>query len=300
MSQIVYHDEVKNCEGMDVVKLEETPQAKSTDNFFTRHKASLFYLITLAWSNAIWIPMALHALSIIYFPIPLVIGQTLGGASPIGAVYLLQKLTKGQVSLSGMFQRKTSESFLKKVVIYTPSIVAFPLLAVLGSLFAYGANPSIGLQVFLPGPLETLGVGGIIATIPALAIGSLLSSPILEEPGWRGFASTHLQARFGWIVASLIVGTLWWVWHIPINTANGLEVNLLTYVGMLGTSFLIDAIFHATGRRLFAAMLCHGGTIVGFTFFAGMYVWQMTLLVWFAALGIRLVQAIVKQHNTEV
>ncbi len=300
MSQILYRYEVQNCEGMDVVKLEETPLAKSTDKIFTRHKVTLFYLITLAWSNAIWIPMALHALSIIYFPIPLVIGQTLGGVSPIGAVYILQKLTKGQVSLSGMFQRKAGESFLKKIVVYVPSIVAFPLLAVLGSLLAYGADPSVGLQVFLPGPLETLGVGGIMATIPALTVGSLLSSPILEEPGWRGFANTQLPSRFGWVVTSLIVGTLWWVWHIPINIANGLEVNLLTYVGMLGTSFLIDAIFNATGRRLFAAMLCHAGTIVGFTFFAGMSMWQMVLVVWVTALTIRIVQEIVRHIKKEV
>ncbi len=227
MTEIVYPSEHQKCEGLDLVQLEENPQAKSVQSFFTRHKVAMFYLITLAWSNAIWIPMALHALSIIYFPIPLVIGQTLGGASPIGAVFILQKLTKGQVSLSAMFQWKPSESKLKKVGLYAPSIVAFPLLSVLASFLAYNSNPSVALQVFLPGPLETLGIGGIIATIPMLVIGSMLSSPILEEPGWRGFAGTQLQSRFGWVIASLIVGTLWWTWHIPINIANGIEVSLL-------------------------------------------------------------------------
>lgn len=300
MTQMVYHNESQNNEGLDLVTLEEVPQVKSKERFITRHKVAFFYVIALAWSNAIWIPMALHTLLIIYFPIPLVVGQTIGGASPIGALYLLQKLTKGEVSLTVMFHRKSGESLFKKILLYAPSIVAFPLLAVLASLLGQGSVPSGDLQVFLAGPLETLGVGGIFATIPALAVGSLLSSPILEEPGWRGFAATQLQARFGWVIASFTVGTLWWIWHIPINIVNGIEVSLLSYVGMLGTSFLIDAIFNAAGRRLFAAMLCHAGTIVCFTFFSGIYVWQMIPVAWGAALAIRIVLAIIGRHKMEV
>jgi membrane protease YdiL (CAAX protease family) len=36
-----------------------------------------------------------------------------------------------------------------------------------------------------------------------------------EEPGWRGFAQTHLQQRFGALRASLVVGFLHGIWHLP-------------------------------------------------------------------------------------
>jgi membrane protease YdiL (CAAX protease family) len=36
-----------------------------------------------------------------------------------------------------------------------------------------------------------------------------------EEPGWRGFAQTHLQRRSGALPASLVVGFLHGIWHLP-------------------------------------------------------------------------------------
>ena len=44
-----------------------------------------------------------------------------------------------------------------------------------------------------------------------------------EEIGWRGFALPHLQARFGGLGASLILGLLWTAWHLINATIPGLE-----------------------------------------------------------------------------
>lgn len=37
-----------------------------------------------------------------------------------------------------------------------------------------------------------------------------------EETGWRGFALPELQKRLSPLVASLVVGLFWAVWHIPL------------------------------------------------------------------------------------
>ena len=37
-----------------------------------------------------------------------------------------------------------------------------------------------------------------------------------EEIGWRGFALPRLQKRHNALIATLIVGILWALWHLPL------------------------------------------------------------------------------------
>ena len=54
------------------------------------------------------------------------------------------------------------------------------------------------VTVFLPGMLEILVV-----------------AQLWEEVGWRGFALPRLQRRFGPLLGTVILGTLWMCWHLP-------------------------------------------------------------------------------------
>jgi membrane protease YdiL (CAAX protease family) len=84
----------------------------------------------------------------------------------------------------------------------------------------------------LPALLSLLVVGLSIALgAPAEAQFSSLSPLTLilfilvigEEIGWRGFALPRLQARFGALRASLVLGLLWAGWHLPNQLIPGLE-----------------------------------------------------------------------------
>ncbi|MCF7914802.1 MAG: CPBP family intramembrane metalloprotease [Spirochaetaceae bacterium] len=44
----------------------------------------------------------------------------------------------------------------------------------------------------------------------------LLFSVLGEETGWRGFALPRLQERMGPLPASLVIGLIWGLWHIPL------------------------------------------------------------------------------------
>jgi membrane protease YdiL (CAAX protease family) len=85
----------------------------------------------------------------------------------------------------------------------------------------------------LPALLSLLVVGlGILLGAPAQVRFSDLSPLTLtlfvlvigEELGWRGFALPRLQARFGALGASLLLGLLWAAWHLPNQFIPGLEV----------------------------------------------------------------------------
>jgi len=49
----------------------------------------------------------------------------------------------------------------------------------------------------------------------------LVGGPLSEEFGWRRFALPALQARWGWHVASGVLGVVWAVWHRPLFDSAG-------------------------------------------------------------------------------
>lgn len=38
-----------------------------------------------------------------------------------------------------------------------------------------------------------------------------------EEPGWRGFAQSMLQKKYSPLIAGLILGVVWALWHVPLS-----------------------------------------------------------------------------------
>ncbi len=44
----------------------------------------------------------------------------------------------------------------------------------------------------------------------------LVGGPIAEEFGWRGFGQKVLQSRFDVRLASIILGVIWAIWHLPL------------------------------------------------------------------------------------
>ncbi|MBN1485051.1 MAG: CPBP family intramembrane metalloprotease [Chloroflexia bacterium] len=49
----------------------------------------------------------------------------------------------------------------------------------------------------------------------------LIFGPVPEEPGWRGYALDGLQARRGALLASLLLGLAWSLWHLPLFFIKG-------------------------------------------------------------------------------
>lgn len=98
----------------------------------------------------------------------------------------------------------------------------------------------------------------------AIALAAFLDQgAVLEEPGWRGYATPLLQTT-GWspLTTALVVGAVWGLWHIPRDVATGVVERLgaVSYVAHYLPAFLLGTI--AVSIAATFAMNRLGGSIV--------------------------------------
>lgn len=151
-------------------------------------------------------------------------------------------------------------------------------------LLALVGLPALGLVVGLPfrdgterlagsGPAVVVSYLGILSFLAVLGGGQ-------EEPGWRGFALPRMQARMGPVMASVALGLLWGLWHLPVfvlvpgyNAAGpglaGAAVSLLvfTVVGAVGQALVLTWLFNQTRGSVLLAVLAHASLNAGTGFF---------------------------------
>ena len=96
------------------------------------------------------------------------------------------------------------------------SVLLFPAITLAANALAH--RPGGGE------PLTPLGGtwGEIVKRIIALfAVDLLYGGSLGEEPGWRGFALPYLQKKHGPLEASIVLGSVWALWHAPIDVSHG-------------------------------------------------------------------------------
>ncbi len=134
-----------------------------------------------------------------------------------------------------------------------------PMATTLGaaSVVARRLDPAPGRSAWTPGRLA--------ATAAVAASAALPGGPLGEEPGWRGYALPLLQRRRSPLTASLAVGLVWSIWHVPLLAAvpdQRLGVPLRTYLVPFTVSLIGQSVFHtwlqnASGGSVPLAVLAH-------------------------------------------
>lgn len=129
---------------------------------------------------------------------------------------------------------------------------------------------SIGIDLLLGGSLPQMkNLNAIIANpisfLPLILL-SFMSGPFSEELGWRGFALDPLLDRFGFTKASVLLGAVWGIWHLPLyfmpQTWHGQMGFSFTGFWMfllfsIGLSLLTSWVYINTRRSILSAMLMH-------------------------------------------
>lgn len=122
--------------------------------------------------------------------------------------------------------------------------------------------------LILAGYDVALSATGTSTEYPALGIGTYAAANFFfygvgEELGWRGYVLPRLQRSMSATRASLIVAFGWALWHLPLFAFSGMssmgfgaEAGWL--VSIVAGSFLMTALFNASGGSLLAVALFHG------------------------------------------
>ena len=89
------------------------------------------------------------------------------------------------------------------LAIFGPALVM--MLAMGGHVLLGGTAPD-----YVP-----LGVRWLIVPVKLILV-LLIGGPLGEEFGWRGLALPALEARLSPLWASLLLGIIWSIWHLPL------------------------------------------------------------------------------------
>jgi uncharacterized protein len=143
------------------------------------------------------------------------------------------------------------------VILLLPLVVTVTAAVVDMLLGGPGATWGEGVQEFGVTPLSIL---------PALFFATL--PPLLEELGWRGYALDRLQLNWSALSASLILGVVWAVWHLPLffvegsfqaeSVGFGTAGFWLFMIGIVALSVAFTWVYNHTARSILGIILLHG------------------------------------------
>lgn len=95
-----------------------------------------------------------------------------------------------------------------------------------------------------------------------VALLALIDDPgPMEELGWRGFALPHLQKRFNALGASVILGIIWGIWHLPAFYISATPQSSFSFplslMGSISYAIIMTALYNETGGSIPLAFLFH-------------------------------------------
>ena len=159
--------------------------------------------------------------------------------------------------------------------LFWKSLIGFNRISWRWYLFIFLVIPatfalSVLLESLLAGHAADFSVFRLIRDSPVqivqILVIALLFGSLSEELGWRGFALDRLQSKWNAFVSSIILGLIWFCWHLPLFFINGTTQKLWGFgsIGFFGfflflmaSTLIITWAYSRNGKSLLTAVLIH-------------------------------------------
>ena len=225
--------------------------------FDIRKRVWIFFALTYGLSWILWIPAALF-------------GQDFT-SSAWGIPYILGGFGPSVAGVIMVYRTRDEEGrrdFWRRVVDFKRISAGWYLFILL--IFPAVFGVSFLLTTLLGKPLPAFETLTQIAANPLTLIGmmilGIITGPLSEELGWRGFALDPLQERWSPLVSSLVIAPFWWAWHLPLFFMEGRPQSTwgvstpefwLFLAGILPLSILHTWVYNENRWSTLAAVLLH-------------------------------------------
>lgn len=214
--------------------------------YVEKYRVALFFILAVGISWACWLP-------VLFFVDPEQTSQLYlipGGFGPLLAAAVMLWIRGENLRL-----------WARRIVDWRVSRKWYAV-AFLLPIFLIGVTTAViaatGEESFAPGmiPASLVSYPLVVVLITLVGGGN-------EEPGWRGYALPHLQARYNALVASVIIGAVWAVWHLPMFVFEGGNQYgtpfAIYFVDVVGMSIVLTWLYNSTRGSVLLAMILHGG-----------------------------------------
>ena len=207
-----------------------------------KHPVVVFSALAIGFSWAVWITtFSVTTLrSGLWYP-----GVALGAFGPGAAGAVVTRL-RGE-SVRGWL----TESFdWRRPLRWYGLAIAVPVVGTLG----------VAIVVFLIVGLPD--ASSLRQLVPLFAFNMMITTLFTggnEEFGWRGFALPHLQKRFNELTASVLVGCVWALWHVPMFVYGVYQLSPILYaVSVVSFAVILTWYYNASNGCILGAVLLHG------------------------------------------
>jgi membrane protease YdiL (CAAX protease family) len=214
----------------------------------------LYVLIAFVWSWLCWVPDAMMDQGI---ELPATLARLsnaivdYGAWGPLVAALVVSAWAGGKAGLRAFVGRMLNFRFGLRW--YLVAILLYPALIA----------ASMAVAVALGDPLPEMPMLAQPLVVPIIFLVIFFTAgPLQEEAGWRGTVQEDFQSRFHPLVASLLVGLMWGLWHLPLFFMEREDIYYQRPIwGLIISTMLASVLFawvyNSTGGSILAAMLMH-------------------------------------------